>query len=460
MSFDPSIVLYLIKGSAVLVAAALVCRLRVKPILVRVIAVAAAVNFLLILYSLYLLLEVNPHVGIDYGFFWKAGRDVLAGADPYGSDHFAEHPFLNPPTALPLFALFALGSFSHGFVLWMILNAVACAGLVVIAQGALAAQGGLAGTAGRESDPPWQLDGISVLALTGVLLVSDASLLTVGIGQLSLLVALLLMAALAAQARGMAIVAGVLLSLATVKVGTMLPFLLLFLRRADWRTWVALAVTTLGLCLMTDRPDNLPGRLTTVLERIKQMESAGQVNDYSYEGTRPENILGFQAAIYRLGLRDRALLQWAQYAAVLVLGAWVARQVVGRERLPREAACALVALYSCVFLYHRSYDTVILVMPLVYCAGRARRAEGRVRWLFAACAVAMLLAMNLNVDFLCEATRLSLTWGAWGRVVQAVLLPYGTWLIVLTMVLLVKGARTPRAEAPLSLPHPTEVAAG
>jgi hypothetical protein len=303
------------------------------------------------------------------------------------------------------------------------------------------------------------LPGVVVLSLTAVLFASDASLLTVGIGQLSLVVAILLIAALAAQARGMPIVAGVLLSFATVKVGTMLPFLLLFLRRRDWRTWVALTLTTLGLCLLTEKPGDQPGRLTTELERIKQLEASGQVNDYSFEGTRPENILGFQAALYRLGLRDRTLIGWGQYAAVLVLGAWVARQVVGRRRLPRAAACALVALYSSVFLYHRSYDTVILVLPLVYCTAQARAAEGPARWQFAACAVAVLLILNLNVDFLVEATRLSLTWGAVGRVVQAVLLPYATWLVVLAMVLLVRASRAAPAEAVTSLPQVREVAA-
>jgi hypothetical protein len=270
--------------------------------------------------------------------------------------------------------------------------------------------------------------------------------------------AAVLLGALAAQARGRMIAAGVLLALATAKVGTMLPFLVLFLRKTDWRAWVALAVTTLALCLATVPAAELPGRLATVLDRIKQLEAPGQVNDYSFEGTQPENMLGFEHAFYRLGLRDRTAIRLAQYAGVLLLGAWVARQVVGHDRLPRAAACSLVALYSTVFLYHRAYDTVILAPALVYCAGEARRAGWRSRWLFAGGAVAVLLVLNLDVGFLRALTRLSQSWGAWGRVAQALVLPYGTWLILLTMLLLVRGARAAREEAASPLPHPAGAA--
>ena len=51
----------------------------------------------------------------------------------------------------------------------------------------------------------------------------------------------------------------------------MLPFLLLFLRKSDWRAWVALAATSLALCLATGPPADLPSRLATLLERIEQV---------------------------------------------------------------------------------------------------------------------------------------------------------------------------------------------
>jgi hypothetical protein len=459
MSFDASHLLYLAKSAAVLVAAALVFRVRVWPAVVWGLTFVAGVLSICVLGSVFAALGTDHRAGIDYRIFWGAGSDVWAGINPYAAERFAEHPFLHPPSALPLFATFALLPFRASFLLWSILNVVACAGLITLGQRTLAAQERLDVHPPGGTGPAWQLPEVVVLALTCALMISDASLLTLALGQLSIMAAVVLLGALAAQARGRMIAAGVLLALATAKVGTMLPFLLLFLRKTDWRTWVALAVTTLALCLATVPAAELPGRLATVLDRIKQLEAPGQVNDYSFEGTQPENILGFEHAFYRLGLRDRTVIRLAQYSSVLLLGAWVARQVVGRHRLPRAAACALVALYSTVFLYHRAYDTVILAPALVYCAGEARRAGGRSRWLFAGGAVAVLLVLNLDVGFLRALTRLSLNWGAWGRVVQALVLPYGTWLILLTMVLLVRGARAARAEAIAPLPHTAGAAA-
>jgi hypothetical protein len=279
------------------------------------------------------------------------------------------------------------------------------------------------------------------LALTSAVAISDASMLTTAAGQLSLFAAVVLTAALAAQARGWAASAGVLLALATIKVGTMLPFLLLFARKSDWRAWAAMAATTLALCLASGDPRELPARLAALPERIGQLEAPGEVNDYSFQGTQPDGMLGFDHAFYCLGLRDRTVIKFAQYAAVLMVGAGVAWQVLGRDRLPRAAACSLVALYSTVFLYHRSYDTVILALPLVYCAGQARSAGGPARWLLAVAGTAILLVLHLNIDLLREARRLSMEWGAWGRIVQAVALSYGTWLILLAMALLVWGVR-------------------
>jgi Glycosyltransferase family 87 len=453
MNFDLGYLLYLAKAAAVLIAAALIFRVRLRPAVVWGLAVVTGVVVLFLLCFLFGALGVDPHVGIDYRFFWGAGRDVWAGVNPYAPDRFAEHPFLNPPSALPLFAAFALLPFPAGYIAWSVLNVVASVALVPLALRVLAAQERLDGRPAAEGGTSLSggLPEFVLLALISALAVSDASMLTTGIGQLSLMEAVVLAAALLAQSRGRPVVTGALLALATAKVGTMLPFLLLFLRRADWRAWAALGATTLALCLAAGSPGDLPARLATVPERIGQLEAPGQVNDYSFEGTRPENILGFEYSFYCLGLRDRTVIKVGQYAAVLLLGAWVGWQVLGRDRLPRAAACSLVALYSTVFLYHRNYDTVILALPLVYSAGRARLASGRARWLFAACATAILLVLHLNIDVLKTVRGLSLEWGVWGRIVQAVVLPYATWLILLAMALLVWGAR---AKEKTCLPAP------
>src|SRR5262249_51161610 len=144
---------------------------------------------------------------------------------------------------------------------------------------------------------------------------------------------------------------GFWLYIASSKIGTMLPFLLLFLRKSDRWTWVVLAGLVIASCTLTGRLTELPGRLATVVDRIEELSAPGKVNDYTYEGPRNASIISFEALFYRMGMRDRAMIRDAQYTAVLTIGACVIYLVLWK-RLPRPAASALVALYSALFLYH------------------------------------------------------------------------------------------------------------
>src|SRR5262249_1919096 len=154
------------------------------------------------------------------------------------------------------------------------------------------------------------------------------------LGQLSVLVTVLVLAALYAQGHGRSGWAGAFLALATLKVGTMLPFLLLFLRRRDGWFWAALVVVSLGLCLASGHLADLPGLFRTGMDRVAQLEGPGIVNDYSFEGPRPENLLGFDRALYCLGMRDRGAIRVVQFVILLALGGWVAWEVVPGRRMP------------------------------------------------------------------------------------------------------------------------------
>src|SRR5208337_102245 len=120
---------------------------------------------------------------------------------------------------------------------------------------------------------------------------------------------------------------------------------------------------------------------------------------------------------------------------LLALGAWVAYVALG-NRLPRPAVACLVSLSSLLFIYHRDYDTLILALPLVYCAGRLGEATGRARWAYAAIGVSTIGVLYMSSTFLRCLTGLTLQWGAWGRLVQGTVLPYATWLILLSMLTL------------------------
>src|SRR5262249_27601299 len=136
--------------------------------------------------------------------------------DPYDDEHFNY-----PPSTVPAFALLALVPFPALVVLATVLNAVGYLALVFLARRALQAQGDP--TAGRLSPAA-----PAVCAATVAL--SFASRYGLILGQLPALVTVALLAALTAQGRGRPVQAGAWLVVAHLKIATMLPFLLLFLR--------------------------------------------------------------------------------------------------------------------------------------------------------------------------------------------------------------------------------------
>jgi hypothetical protein len=413
---------------AVLTCLALILRLPVRPILYGSVAAFLAVLFVVQL----VLASRVPEFNFDFRIFYEVGRDVWAGRDPYAPDRFADHPFLNPPTALPLFALFAALPPDLSGAIWTVGNALACCALVVLARPAL-------GEGGRD-DPAGA--GASCLAvLTATLATSDAALANFYTGQLGILTALALVLALRARSLGRPVRAGLWLAVAMVKPTTALPFLLLFCRRPDRRAWLALAGGVAGLCLLATPPWELPGRLASLAGHIAELSAPGAVNDYSFQGTQHLTLLSLDHALYCLGLRDRRLIQVGQLILLAALGAWVAFAILGRRRLPEAAATSLVALFSLVFLYHRLYDAVILVLPLTYCTGRARGTSGPARWLFVAAATGQLAVLFLRRDFLAAALEFSEGGGLVGRIVQAAVLPCATWAILLSMFCLVAAVR-------------------
>jgi hypothetical protein len=289
---------------------------------------------------------------------------------------------------------------------------------------------------------------VVIVGLTSALLVSDAVLVCLSLGQFGIFVSMAIVAGLRARGDGRPVLAGVWLALATVKVTTMLPFMLLFLHRRHLRTWISLAATTLALCLATGSLTTLPDRVLSLVGRVGELESPGKVNDYSFDGPRSENMLGFDHAYFRLGLRDRWTIRCAQLLTLAALGGWIAYLVLKEGCLPWGAACSLVALYAVVFLYHRAYDTVVLAVPLVYSVGRLRSASGSTRWLFAFCALAVLLVWCQDVEMLRSLQERSLQGGLSGWLIQAAVLPYATWLVVLTMAALVIAVRRSATPSP------------
>jgi hypothetical protein len=391
----------------------------------RWIPIIATLGIVFFLINTYIL---NYPGGSDFLIFRNAGVAVLEGANPY-----ADVSMVSPPTALPLFALMASLPVNTALLVWTTLNIGAALALIPLSQRALQVQ-----TRRKFKALPIALLSLSIATVV----LSLPTYWSIGLGQLALLESVCLFTALYAQGKNWPMLAGGALALATIKPQTMLPFLLLFLRKSDFRTWVSFTFIVLVLCLALTPLDALPLRIQQELVNISTLAAPGAANDYSFEAPFKDYIIGIDHALYCLGLRDRAVIRITQIVILGLLGGGLAVEI-GRKGLPRGGACALVAIYSFIFLYHRFHDASILTLPLVYAWSRALFSERPGRSLFIATFIALLPIFFLHsklVEVVVEA--ISSKWGGIKWLLDALFLPYATWCALIAMGLLYMALKT------------------
>ncbi|MGO9913939.1 MAG: glycosyltransferase 87 family protein [Isosphaeraceae bacterium] len=374
----------------------------------------------------------------DFLILLQGGDCVIRGQDPYD---LPVMPF--PPTALPLFAVLAELP-RHGLLItWLAASVIATLSLIPLARRCLILQAGTS---------RFDLDGPALWALTTVFSLSISLHFAIKAGNLSIFVALCILLAILLQSKGWGLAAGACLALATVKPQTLLPFLLLFLRRSDVRTWVALAVVSLVLCLSGSPISELPARFRGEMDNIARLTAFGELNDYSFESPQDQNMIGFNRLVYCLGMRNRVAIRWIQISLVAAFGAWLLTMARGPRGFPRDAFCSIVSLYSLVFFYHRTYDMAILALPLVYAASRLGSTQPVERRLCLVSLVTMLAVMYIHPTFVEVALR-KLTGGmrVWEPLGEAIVFPYATWAILGVMACLAaaawKSADAPRHSA-------------
>lgn len=391
----------------------------------RWIPIIATLGIVFFLINTYIL---NYPGGSDFLIFRNAGVAVLEGANPY-----ADVAMVSPPTALPLFALMASLPLNTGLLVWTTMNIGAALALIPLSQRVLQVQ-----TKRKFKALPTSLLSLSIATVV----LSLPIYWSIGLGQLALLESLCLFTALYAQGKNWPILAGGALALATIKPQTILPFLLLFLRKSDFRTWLSFTFIVLVLCLASSPLDVLLLRLQQELVNISRLAAPGAPNDYSFEAPFNHTIIAIDYALYCLGLRDRVVIRITQIVILGLLGGGLAFEIY-RKGLPRGGACALVAIYSCIFLYHRFHDASILTLPLVYAWSRALFSERPGRSLFIATFIALLPIFFIHpklVEVVVEA--ISSKWGGIKWLLNALVLPYATWLALIAMGLLYMALKT------------------
>ena len=364
----------------------------------------------------------------DFEFFHRAGLALRDGADPYAMENF---PLTYPPNSLPFFKFFAMFSFRTAARIWLAFNCLALVATLLLCRRVLRTD---------DAAEPRPLP----MAMTACILVSNAAIFGLDAGQMCVWTVLWLYAALWCRIHGRPLLAGTFLALGAIKTATMLPFLLLFFRREDRLTWLALGIVGVALSLISSSPSDVIQRSKSVLHNIRVFQEPGRGNDYSFEGPYHDDIIGFNHWAYCLGMRDRKLIDALQVALTLALAALLFLDFYLRP-IPGDAYVqySLICVFSCLFLYHRMYDTIILAIPLLYCSDRAREQSGLRRASFVAAILGFLLVLNMpRGKPLHDLAEWSETAGLTGKLVQIVVLPYAVWVSLFAMIVIRFGART------------------
>jgi Glycosyltransferase family 87 len=367
----------------------------------------------------------------DFEVYYQTGSAVVRGTDPYASK--LSQYLIN---ALPMFALFALFPFRVSAALWYVLNLIFLFLVVRLSQ-LIVKQSKASG-----SGVPWYGDAHVTLAV----LLAGATTWGLDAGQLVIWTMLWIYAAIYALARKREVTAGIALAAASLKITTSFPFLLLLLGRGHGKAWIAFAAVLTLLCLCLYPPDRLAGLVAGQFENVREARQVGEINDYSFSGPYHDDMLGLEHWLYCLGLRNNGVISLLQLGILLVIGLGLLREFLVRVRPVDELRHAvLLCLFSCVFLYHRSYDSVILALPLFYCVDRARVQGHCGAVMYKAVATGLVLVLNFpRGGVLIRLSNWSQSSGLAGRLAQILVLPYCTWILLTSMFLLWYLGHEPR----------------
>jgi hypothetical protein len=417
-----ALLLYPIRFLCLGVALAILCGARISRRAVWIVGGLGLAAYLVAVIS-------DPPRGKDFAeYFWPAGQALHHGENPYDV-----HGVINPPTAFPFYLAIGAVPLAAIRVIWI--AGLVFGALLVVEMGRRALVAAGDGDA-RRIEPSF------VLLLTAILCQSRANRMGIELGQLALPVTLFVLGAFWAYHRGCHVIAGALMALASVKTPTMLPCLLVFHRRSDWKVWAALAVTGFGLVLSTTAPGDIIPRCRDCLRGIAATRAEGHTDDIGIANHRNTSMVSLDLLLNRLGMTDPGAVQPVQGAILLGLLLVIAWMVLGRDRVSPAAAMSMIALYAMLFLYHRLYDLLLLALPLVYVSGRARSATGQARWLYVGCAACMLVAMNTMPWMLSGARERVLNVDdSFSALLRVLVLPHLTWMVLTSLVLLLWAER-------------------
>lgn len=353
----------------------------------RLLAMAVSLCFLFLVVTALVTMLRDPYQ-MDFISYWAAGKLALAGQAPLAYD-FAAHravelqatmvagiPFGYPPAFLLLAGPFALLPYPQAAACWVILSWAAYAAAVRF----------------------WAPKAFWLAMAMPPLLINAIT------GQAGFLIAALFIAGMALLPKR-PLLGGILLGLMVVKpqLGIVLPFALAAGR--EWRAFAGAALSSAGFLLIGLLVFGWPSH------------QAWLGNAQLYSSVVADGLAGWQrmASVYAALRFDGlgAAPAWVAQAVVFVIAIAVVCLLWRRTRDAGARASALAAATALATPYLFGYDTLLLVMPLVWLVARGRNPA-----LLALCWVLMLLgllqalgwAAGPNLRPLVPIILLALTW--------------------------------------------------
>lgn len=369
---------------------------------------------------------------------YAGARSWLHGGNPYrfeellqayraggGWEHREYTPAsfvsLYPPSTYLLFAPLGLLSWPAANVLTYVLN--------VLCVGALAAMG-----AATLRTHGVRLPRRGAVWLVVVLLVFGPVLTTIRMGQLSLVGFVLILGGLLAMWRGRPLVGGVLLGAAiAMKPQFAGAFILIPLLERRWQACVATIGTAALLTLAASLRLEATGHpwLTDLRANVEAFRAIGGHGDPSAANPRRHLILDLPVPLHAL-IESRPMVAAIAWSVVLVLTAVACAATARRERRGDLSLliAAILGVLTLLPTYHRYYDAVLLVLPMLWVMARWKSGSMNAPAMIVAGGILVFLAPNTAaVLYEVVVPRVPTRWTqtlAW----ELLVLPHQTWVLL------------------------------
>ncbi len=307
---------------------------------------------------------VSPGGGVDLHAYWYAAHFVRQGVEPYQAYFDGREPAVpvvyldghitsTGPVAQPglttdpsntasaLFIMYPLGFFSWPVakIIWMVFNLM----LVLLI--------------------PWLALPLCPVPLSRRLRAAFAvsfcimigTRVTIGNGQTSLLVLAALLLAYVSMLRSQATVSGIAYGIALSKYSLAAPLFILIVHRRQWRTLVmAISVQLAAIAMLSVMTNTAP--ISIVHSYIRVMQRHAEISGMTIFSLLPSHWL---FAVYPVAIAT---------ATAIGIGLLVDIRRATRLHCANNElfAFSITALWLLLSIYHNIYDSVIIIVPVLY----------------------------------------------------------------------------------------------